>query len=990
MEIDQDADAKREEEMMYGHGAMTKEELNEKYPNRPHNHSKTLPFHDLYLDLFNPLNDNKKKPTGAAIARKKLGPHGGPSQAPNEIRRQIIDRFIGRWRKEVGHDIYPAFRLIVPEKDRDRGMYGLKELTLGKMLIRILKIDKNSDDGYNLTHWKLPGIKATSATAGDFAGRCFDAISKRPMRSEPGDMSIAEVNERLDRLSVAQKEENQRPILEEFYSRMNAEEMMWLIRIILRQMKVGATEKTFFDLWHPDAESLFNISSSLRRVCWELYDKNVRLEGDNRGITLMQCFQPQLAAFQMKSMEQMVARMNPTEQDPVFWTEEKLDGERMQLHMIEDDSQRGGVRFGFWSRKAKDYTYLYGNGFHDDNAALTRHIEDAFRPGVRNIILDGEMITWNMKEDCVVGFGTLKTAAIEQQQNPFADGNRPLFRVFDCLYLNDKPLTQYTLRDRRRALEGAIQPVHRRLEIHTYIEGKTATDIEPALRLVLEEGSEGLVIKNPRSEYRLNDRNDDWIKVKPEYMTEFGESLDCIVVGGYFGSGKRGGFLSSFLCGLYLPEYHRKHIEPNAHPQKTWSFFKVGGGFSASDYAQIRHLTDGKWKDWDRKKPPTEWIELAGGDRQYEKPDMWIKPEDSVVVSVKAAQVGGTDQFRTQRTLRFPRFKRLRTDKSWDQALSWDEFDALKAKADEEQAEKKLKIDETKRQRTSKRQKRALVIQGQEDEVAQPYAGPATKVFEGLSFFIMTEAGKPLKKSKAELEQLVKANGGKIVASQKDPDTILIADRNVVKVASIKKNDDRNIIKPCWLLDCIKQSELDAGRPNLLLPLEPYHLEYTHTADRGKYDGNIDEFGDSYVRDVTPQDLLSLFQNMPAKIEDGYEPSEVLEQFIEHGHGLDEMEALMFSGITAFFDSPEPSTKRLFEFAGGSVANSLQSEEVTHVIVKPGSKAIPAIRKDIATRSRLPRIVVDDWVLESWAEETRLDEEGMSATIRAFWYCTEC
>lgn len=990
MEIDQDADAKREEEMMYGHGAMTKEELNEKYPNRPHNHSKTLPFHDLYLDLFNPLNDNKKKPTGAAIARKKLGPHGGPSQAPNEIRRQIIDRFIGRWRKEVGNDIYPAFRLIVPEKDRDRGMYGLKELTLGKMLIRILKIDKNSDDGYNLTHWKLPGLKSTSATAGDFAGRCFDAISKRPMRSEPGDMSIADVNERLDRLSVAQKEENQRPILEEFYSRMNAEEMMWLIRIILRQMKVGATEKTFFDLWHPDAESLFNISSSLRRVCWELYDKNVRLEGDNRGITLMQCFQPQLAAFQMKSMEQMVARMNPTEQDPVFWIEEKLDGERMQLHMIEDDSQRGGVRFGFWSRKAKDYTYLYGNGFHDENAALTRHIEDAFRPGVRNIILDGEMITWNMKEDCVVGFGTLKTAAIEQQQNPFADGNRPLFRVFDCLYLNDKPLTQYTLRDRRRALEGAIQPVHRRLEIHTYIEGKTATDIEPALRLVLEEGSEGLVIKNPRSEYRLNDRNDDWIKVKPEYMTEFGESLDCIVVGGYFGSGKRGGFLSSFLCGLYLPEYHRKHIEPNAHPQKTWSFFKVGGGFSASDYAQIRHLTDGKWKDWDRKKPPTEWIELAGGDRQYEKPDMWIKPEDSVVVSVKAAQVGGTDQFRTQRTLRFPRFKRLRTDKSWNQALSWDEFDALKAKADEEQSEKKLKIDETKRQRTSKRQKRALVIQGQEDDVARPYAGPATKVFEGLSFFIMTEAGKPLKKTKAELEQLVKANGGKIVASQKDPDTILIADRNVVKVASIKKNDDRNIIKPCWLLDCIKQSELDAGRPNLLLPLEPQHLEYTHTTDRGRYDGNIDEFGDSYVRDVTPQGLLSLLQNMPAKIEDGYEPSEVLEQFIEHGHGLDEMEALMFSGITAFFDSPELSTKRLFEFAGGSVANSLQSEEVTHVIVKPGSKAVPAIRKDIASRPRLPRIVVDDWVLESWAEETRLDEEGMSATIRAFWYCTEC
>ncbi len=66
----------------------------------------------------------------------------------------------------------------------------------------------------------------------------------------------------------------------------------------------------------------------------------------------------------------------------------------------------------------------------------------------------------------------------------------------------------------------------------------------------MAEASEGLVLKNPRSIYRLNSRNDDWMKVKPEYMTGFGESLDCIIIGGYYGSGHRGGRLSSFLCGL--------------------------------------------------------------------------------------------------------------------------------------------------------------------------------------------------------------------------------------------------------------------------------------------------------------------------------------------------------------------------------------------------------------------------------------------------------
>jgi DNA ligase-4 len=124
-------------------------------------------------------------------------------------------------------------------------MYGLKEAAIGKLLVKLMKLDKNSEDGYNLVHWKLPGRTTASRMAGDFAGRCFEVILKRPMRSTPGDMRIAEVNELLDRLSSAQKEEQQLPIFEIFYNRMNAVELMWLIRIILRQMKVSRVHMSF-------------------------------------------------------------------------------------------------------------------------------------------------------------------------------------------------------------------------------------------------------------------------------------------------------------------------------------------------------------------------------------------------------------------------------------------------------------------------------------------------------------------------------------------------------------------------------------------------------------------------------------------------------------------------------------------------------------------------------------------------------------------------
>ena len=68
--------------------------------------------------------------------------------------------------------------------------------------------------------------------------------------------------------------------------------------------------------------------------------------------------------------------------------EEKLDGERMQLHM-----RGNGAQWFYCSRKAKDYSelksqtrltcsaYLYGA--HVGEGSLTQHIAGVFQDGVR-------------------------------------------------------------------------------------------------------------------------------------------------------------------------------------------------------------------------------------------------------------------------------------------------------------------------------------------------------------------------------------------------------------------------------------------------------------------------------------------------------------------------------------------------------------------------------------------------------------------------------
>lgn len=119
-----------------------------------------------------------------------------------------------------------------------------------------------------------------------------------------------------------------------------------------------------------------------------------------------------------------------------FLIEEKLDGERMQLHKRGNEyfycSRYAAVSscltaFSENFRKGKDYTYLYGK--HIGSGSLTPYIDKAFDPRVDEyvesvsaidvpliriyrIILDGEMLVWDPVSERNLPFGTLKTAAL--------------------------------------------------------------------------------------------------------------------------------------------------------------------------------------------------------------------------------------------------------------------------------------------------------------------------------------------------------------------------------------------------------------------------------------------------------------------------------------------------------------------------------------------------------------------------------------------------
>lgn len=944
-------------------------------PQPPINHSPTLLFGDLVKHLFEPLKQGP--PPRTFLSRNP--------KSPREHREKVLRDFFSLWRKEVGNDVYPVMRLILPNVDNERPVYGLKEQTIAKRVIKLLRIADTAKDARSLLAWKLPGDTAASRMAGDFAGRCFEAIVIRVEPGRYGDMRIAEVNELLDKLAASSRQAEQMPIFDEFYHRMCPEELQWLIRIILKQMRIGATEKSVLRAWNPDAFDLFNIHSSLRHTCWHLWDPESRLDEDDQKLQIMHNFLPQLAptASNANTWDKVVQQLGISEEKPEFYMEEKLDGERMQMHMQVKNG--GGYEFKFWSRKGKDYTYLYGNSLDDHHSALTRHLGGAFESRLTNCILDGEMIGFDPKKGQMVTFGTLKTAAIYAQDHPHDEEKpRPLFRVFDLVYWNDRDFRKQPLWNRRRCLETIIKDVPGRLEIHPHLTCTAPSEIGDYLRKIIQDSSEGIMLKNPESGYILNDRPWVWIKVKPDYMKEFGENLDCVIIGGYYGTGRRGGTLSSFLCGLRAS---RQQIENGtAHPEKFFSFFKVGGGIKQEDYDEIQGLLpEEKWHDWSPKSA-RKYIELAGGERYLEKPDRWIRPSESIVIEVKAASVEDSNSFSVRKTLRFPRFRSIRADKKWTDALDIDEWNELRYHVKEEQNQKKEMQMENKKKKAAKRQKQDPTLPNNNDVVAVE----KSKLFEGRSFYIPTRS-ENLSMEIEELELLVRENGGSVVnlaARVAEGNAIALADRGTRIVRSMLKLEGVDfVISPKWAVDCIKQQ--------CLLPYEDEHLYLAPDDMRALAAENTDQYGDSYCRDLDADEMQKLFARMKENRKSvgipDFDKNAFYDQLEARGHELPRSRGYVFRRCRVYLaqvDGQEnPLTTARLEawvrFGCGEVADDLDDGVVTHVVVVSledeagGKKVAEEIRTRVSKRESLkrPYVVTEKWMEKCWEEETLVAEE---------------
>lgn len=123
---------------------------------------------------------------------------------------------------------------------------------------------------------------------------------------------------------------------------------------------------------------------------------------------------------------------------------------------------------------------------------------------------------------------------------------RVCFQVFDILLLNGNSLINETLETRSQILKEVFSERPTFLEILPIKLGYSVADLENSLFEAMDNGEEGLMVKDPLSFYDPGSR-ENWYKVKPDYFDALCDDLDVVLVGAYFGEGRAGGIFSSFV-----------------------------------------------------------------------------------------------------------------------------------------------------------------------------------------------------------------------------------------------------------------------------------------------------------------------------------------------------------------------------------------------------------------------------------------------------------
>jgi DNA ligase-1 len=446
--------------------------------------------------------------------------------------------------------------------------------------------------------------RAISRSQAD-AGRTAFLVLQRAALS-PVEMPLAEVALLFDQLRNAGSQVVRVNLLKACFLRLSAQDGSWLVRLMTSELRMGSKEGLIEEAVAAAFEQKADAVREAAMLCGDIGRAALLAKSGRLEEAKPRAFVP--IKVMLASPEETAVDIWERMAAESVWVEDKYDGIRAQVHRV-------GGRAEIYTRDLKPI----GAQFPEVLRAVSALNAD--------VILDGEIIAYAEGKKLTF-FDLQKRLGRRDQADLFMPSDISVrYVVFDLLWMNEESLLERTLSERRQALETL--PMPEGMALITVEKAATAEEIEALFMAARRRGNEGLIIKDASSAYTPGRRGKSWLKLKKAFAT-----LDVVVVKAEQGHGKRAHVLSDYTFAVR---------------DETGALRVIGKAYSGLTDAEIEELTE---------HFTANTLEQKGRVRS-------VVPD--TVLEIAFDSIQASTRHDSGLSLRFPRIKAVRRDKSPDE-----------------------------------------------------------------------------------------------------------------------------------------------------------------------------------------------------------------------------------------------------------------------------------------------------------------------------------
>jgi len=429
-------------------------------------------------------------------------------------------------------------------------------------------------------------------------------------------LTVSEVDDQLRSLAAAEgsgSTDTKLDTLFGLFNRADDLEARFLARLVLGEMRIGVGEGTVRDAIADGFEVPVEAVARAIQVSNDcgLVAETAREDG-KAGLEDVHLQVGRPVKAMLAQAGTAVDALDEWERAAV---ETKFDGARVQVH---HDGET---------------TRLFSRNLEDVTDSLPEVVESVDQQLDVPAILDGEVVAVDEAGEPLPFQEVLRRFRRKHDVAATRESVAVELHAFDCLHANGDDLLDTSLVERHDRLCGLLSTGVSELVLTDDADAIAEFEAE-----ALDDGHEGIMLKNPDSSYTPGNRGKNWLKRKPDV-----ETLDLVVTGAEWGEGRRANLLGTFLLSARTPDGYE-------------TLGKVATGITDEELAALH----------DRLEP---YVRSESGTE--------VDIEPAVVFEVGYEEIQHSPTYSSGYALRFPRFVGVREDKSPDDADSLERVERL-------------------------------------------------------------------------------------------------------------------------------------------------------------------------------------------------------------------------------------------------------------------------------------------------------------------------